>query len=83
MNRPSAPICPTLRVFNLPEGAGCSDCRWQEGYSHGFEDECPRSYDPVYVSGWCHGYCGADQCSAEEAEAAYDRWQDHLSRPEE
>jgi hypothetical protein len=60
-------------IMDVPAGASMSDDRWQLGYDHAGTERPPESDDPIYISGWCHGYCGSTQCSAEESIAAYHR----------
>jgi hypothetical protein len=58
-------------IYKLPEGESDSDQRWQDGYHDGCNEICPSNGDPVYVSGWCHGYAGGNQCSVREAVLNY------------
>lgn len=66
----SGPWPPLFGEMELPAGAECGDPRWQQGYEEGGEMD-PTSTDPVYVSGWCHGYCEWHQSTDEEAVMAY------------
>jgi len=60
-----------MSIFDLPAGASTADPRWQRGYEDGENLRRPTSEDPVYVSGWCHGYCGMAQSDEREEIAAY------------
>lgn len=62
-----------MNIFDLPDGFSCSDDRWQDGYHDGCNEKIPTSDHAVYVSGWCHGFCGGTQCSSKDAEIAYCR----------
>jgi hypothetical protein len=57
--------------MQLPSGASTNDLRWQLGYEHGEEEHDPVSVNPIYVSGWCHGFCEALQTSDVEAVNEY------------
>jgi hypothetical protein len=67
MGEPEPPI---FGEMALPPGAVCGDPRWQKGYEEGGEMD-PTSADPVYVSGWCHGYCEWHQSTDVEAVMEY------------
>lgn len=67
----TSPWPPMFGEMELPDGAKDSDPRWQQGYADGEEEKNPATVDPVYVSGWCHGFCGANQTSDVEAVEAY------------
>jgi hypothetical protein len=58
-------------MYQVPEGEDPKDERWQAGYADGWKEGKPVSEDPVYISGWCHGYSEAAQISLAAASTAY------------
>lgn len=60
-----------MSIMDVPAGRDTSDAVWQQAYSDGENERTPSSLDPLYVSGWIHGYCGAFQASEAEAVEAY------------
>ena len=73
---------PHFGEMQLPTGASTDDMRWQQGHEDGGEECDPASSDPIYISGWCHGFCEARQTSDEGAVMEYRKRMKSLSPPQ-